>query len=73
MSLETSILSNFELVTFFYAIILLLGSAYFFGYLFQRFSFPRVVGEIFGGLLLGPSLLGFISPEIFNLIFNFYV
>ncbi len=33
------------------------------GSLFRKFHQPRVVGEMFAGLLLGPSLLGWISPQ----------
>jgi Kef-type K+ transport system membrane component KefB len=32
---------------------------------------PRVVGEIIGGLLLGPSLFGRFAPHLFNYVFNF--
>lgn len=32
---------------------------------------PRVVGEIVGGLLLGPSLFGRVAPNLFNYVFNF--
>ncbi|HXV64066.1 MAG TPA: cation:proton antiporter [Vicinamibacteria bacterium] len=67
---ETVTLSNLELTRTFFAIALLLVSAHFFGYLFQRFALPRVIGEIFGGLLLGPTGLGFIWPDAHNWIFN---
>lgn len=33
------------------------------GRLFQRFHQPPVIGEIVGGILLGPSLLGRVAPE----------
>jgi Kef-type K+ transport system membrane component KefB len=33
------------------------------GSLFRRFHQPRVVGEMFAGILLGPSLLGWIAPQ----------
>ena len=33
------------------------------GSLFRRFHQPRVVGEMFAGILLGPSVLGWISPQ----------
>jgi Kef-type K+ transport system membrane component KefB len=32
------------------------------GSLFRKFGQPRVVGEMFAGILLGPSLLGWIAP-----------
>jgi Kef-type K+ transport system membrane component KefB len=67
---EVVSLSNMELTRFFFAIVSLLVSAHFFGYLFHRFKMPKVIGEIFGGLILGPSFLGFFFPDIFNWIFN---
>ena len=63
-------LNNLELTRFFFAIALLLISAHGFGYLFQRFKLPRVIGEIVGGLVLGPTILGFFAPNIFTWIFN---
>jgi Kef-type K+ transport system membrane component KefB len=33
------------------------------GSLFRKIGQPRVVGEMFAGILLGPSLLGWIAPE----------
>lgn len=35
-----------------------------------RLSQSRAVGEIIIGILLGPSLLGILSPEIFNYVFR---
>ena len=34
------------------------------GALFSRFNQPAVIGEVVGGILLGPSLLGRLSPEL---------
>ncbi|MEJ2557356.1 MAG: cation:proton antiporter, partial [Anaerolineae bacterium] len=48
----------------------LLISGHFFGYLFHRLTLPRVIGEIFGGLLLGPTVLGYFSPQAHHWIFN---
>src|SRR5262249_39223649 len=38
--------------------------------IFRQLRQPGVVGEIFAGLALGPSLLGKISPELFREIFH---
>lgn len=65
-----SALNNLELTRFFVAIVLLLISAHWFGYLFQRFKMPRVIGELVGGVLLGPTFLGFVSPRTYAWIFN---
>jgi Kef-type K+ transport system membrane component KefB len=34
------------------------------GYLFSKINQPAVIGEVVGGILLGPSLLGRIAPEV---------
>jgi Kef-type K+ transport system membrane component KefB/nucleotide-binding universal stress UspA family protein len=39
------------------------------GYLFQKMEQPVVIGEILAGILLGPSVLGFVSPSTMNFIF----
>jgi Kef-type K+ transport system membrane component KefB len=39
------------------------------GSLFRKFGQPRVVGEMFAGILLGPSLLGWIAPGISAYLF----
>ncbi len=64
ISIETAALANF-----FVAVLMLLFSSHFFGYLLGRFSIPRVVGEIFGGLVLGPTLLGHFFPQTYAAIF----
>ena len=40
------------------------------GYLFQRIQQPAVIGELVGGILLGPSLLGWMAPDIFAVLFQ---
>jgi Kef-type K+ transport system membrane component KefB len=40
-----------------------------FGELFKRFKQPSVVGEIIGGVLLGPSVFKNISPQLFQDLF----
>jgi Kef-type K+ transport system membrane component KefB/nucleotide-binding universal stress UspA family protein len=39
------------------------------GYLFQKMDQPVVIGEILAGILLGPSVLGLISPATMHFIF----
>ncbi len=34
------------------------------GYLFSKINQPAVIGEVVGGILLGPSLLGHFAPEV---------
>jgi K+:H+ antiporter len=40
------------------------------GALFQRPGQPPVVGEIVAGIVLGPSVLGALSPTLFPLLFE---
>ena len=46
------------------AVGLLLGAAHAVGHLFTLARQPRVIGEIMGGLLLGPTVLGALAPEL---------
>jgi Kef-type K+ transport system membrane component KefB len=39
------------------------------GSIFRKFHQPRVVGEMFAGILLGPSLLGWIAPQFSAYLF----
>ncbi|MGO9168091.1 MAG: cation:proton antiporter, partial [Candidatus Sulfotelmatobacter sp.] len=39
------------------------------GSVFRRIGQPRVVGEMFAGILLGPSLLGWIAPGVSSYLF----
>ena len=50
-------------------IIVIMSIARIFGVLFSKMSQPPVIGEIFAGILLGPSLLGLFFPEMFALLF----
>ncbi len=46
------------------AVVALLTAAHLGGYLFEKLGLPRVGGEIAGGLLLGPSGLGYFAPAL---------
>jgi len=56
-------LSAENITVFFLSLGLLLGAARVLGELAQRFHQPAVLGELLAGVLLGPTVLGSISPE----------
>jgi Kef-type K+ transport system membrane component KefB len=39
------------------------------GWLFQRIGQPKVVGEMFAGIILGPSLFGWMAPHLSAYLF----
>ncbi|MEI2297444.1 cation:proton antiporter [Ensifer sp. MJa1] len=49
--------------------VLLLVAALAGGQLFERLKMPRVIGEIAGGIVLGPTVLGAIAPEAHKSLF----
>jgi Kef-type K+ transport system membrane component KefB len=62
-------MSSTQLAQVLVAISLLVAAAHIVGQVFARFRQPAVIGEIVGGLLLGPSLLGVISPGAVHALF----
>jgi Kef-type K+ transport system membrane component KefB len=58
-----------ELLPLAVSVTLLLTAAHGVGQLFASLRQPRVIGEIVGGLLLGPTLLGIVSPEALAWLF----
>jgi len=56
-------LSADNITVFFLSLGLLLGVARILGELAQKFHQPAVLGELLAGVLLGPTVLGSISPE----------
>jgi Kef-type K+ transport system membrane component KefB len=59
-----------EIVIFFLQIALMLGVALICGQLFRRFHLPSVLGELIGGILLGPTLFGTLAPDAYAYIFS---
>src|ERR1700742_1385763 len=51
-------MSNSQLTSVLFVLLLLVGFAQLLGYLFLRLRQPKVVGEILAGVVLGPALLG---------------
>jgi Kef-type K+ transport system membrane component KefB len=50
-------------------IVVIVGLCRFMGMLFRLIRQPRVVGEMFAGIMLGPSLLGRLFPGVSDFIF----
>ncbi len=63
-------MSSQDFVIFALQITLMLACAVFFGQLARRANQPAVVGEMFGGILLGPTLLGVIAPQLYAWLFQ---
>src|SRR5437868_4921799 len=51
-------MSNSDLTSILFVLLLLVGLAHLLGYLFVKLRQPKVVGEIAAGIVLGPALLG---------------
>src|SRR5689334_24198041 len=54
----TTCMSNSDLTSVLFLLLLLVGLAQLLGYLFVRMRQPKVIGEILAGIVLGPALLG---------------
>ncbi|TXK49275.1 cation/H(+) antiporter [Pontibacter qinzhouensis] len=50
-------------------IIVIIVTARLFGFLFNKIGQPTVIGEIVAGIFLGPSLLGWLFPELSVVLF----
>lgn len=51
-------------------LVVIIAAARAFGALARRVGQPSVVGEIAAGLLLGPSLMGWLAPDLFAAVFR---
>src|SRR5256884_904837 len=51
-------LSNSDLTSVLFILLLLVGLAQLLGYFFVKLRQPKVVGEILAGIVLGPALIG---------------
>jgi len=52
------------LLSVFLALAVIIATARVFGLLFGRLNQPAVIGEVIGGIALGPSLLGWLAPSL---------
>jgi len=58
------------LVAFLLQLAVILGAARLFGYIMKRMGQPAVLGELAAGIVLGPSLLGWVFPDVFKAVFQ---
>ena len=66
---ELKINIGHTLPTIIFQIILIMMVSRFLGILFRKIKQPSVIGEIIGGIILGPSVLGTLFPSLSNFIF----
>jgi Kef-type K+ transport system membrane component KefB len=58
-----------EVLNFLIMVSIILVSSRLLGEVFRKFKQPAVVGEILAGIIIGPSLLGSVFPDLFKQIF----
>jgi Kef-type K+ transport system membrane component KefB len=63
-------MSSQDFVKFALQITVMLACALFFGQLMRKVKQPAVVGEMFGGILLGPTLFGVLLPTLYLWLFH---
>src|SRR5688572_31193730 len=57
------------ILTLFVQVALILALSRLIGWLFTKFHQPQVMGEMIAGLILGPSLLGWLAPGAYQSLF----
>ncbi len=63
-------MTSLEFVKFALQISVMLGFALVFGQLMRRIKQPSVLGEMIGGIILGPTVFGLLAPGVFEWLFN---
>jgi Kef-type K+ transport system membrane component KefB len=58
------------MVVFFLQIAVMLTTALLFGQAMRRLRFPAVLGELIGGIVLGPTVWGWLSPDTHAWLFS---
>ncbi|HET9143339.1 cation:proton antiporter [Actinophytocola sp.] len=66
LAASTPPVASHELLIFLLQVVVLLTLAFSLGRLAERLRLPAVVGELLAGVLVGPSLLGFLAPSLSN-------
>ena len=58
-----------DLILFFLQLAVMLAFALVFGQLMHKLHQPVVLGELIGGVILGPTILGLLFPDIYDRLF----
>lgn len=69
VQLAAALLTAQQVSAFFLALAILLGLSRLLGELAKRYGQPMVLGEIAAGILLGPTVLGAIAPDVTHWLF----
>src|SRR5579875_661633 len=62
-------LAGADLARFLFGMVVLLVAANLLGYVAERLAIPRVIGEVAGGLILGPTCFGVLFPSSFHWLY----
>ncbi len=62
-------LAGADLAKFLFGMVMLLAAANLLGYVAERLAIPRVIGEVAGGLVLGPTCFGALFPSTFHWLY----
>ena len=58
------------LVPSFFTLVIVIALARLIGMLFRKIGQPPVMGEVLGGIILGPSVLGYFFPQFSSVVFH---
>ncbi|AFD00353.1 transporter, CPA2 family [Methanocella conradii HZ254] len=58
-----------DIAVIFLDIVIMLSIALSFGHLMRRLHIPSIVGELIGGIVIGPTVLGRLSPNAYDWLF----
>jgi len=64
-------MSHTYLILFIFSLSILLFAAVIFGRLAQKLEMPKIIGELLGGIIFGPTILGTFFPETQNWLFRY--
>ncbi len=63
-------MNNQDLIKYFLQIAVMLAFALTMGQIMRCFRQPAVLGELIGGVIIGPTILGFLSPSFYQWLFQ---